>query len=71
MSEKKQFYYMGDQGLYLLRIRQLTTLHHVVSSLKYDSDTLYMIQNHLLQMNYNPISVNRIITLRKSLDPKD
>lgn len=71
MAEKKQFYYMGDKGLHLLRIRQLTTLHHAASSFKYDSDTLYMIQNHLLQMKYNPILVDRVITLRKSLDPKD
>lgn len=70
MSEKKQFYYMGDEGLHLLRLRQITTLHHVSSKLKYDSDTLYMIQNYLLQMKSNTMSVDRVITLRKSLDPK-
>lgn len=70
MSEKKQFYYMGDEGLHLLRLRQITTLHHVASKLKYDSDTLYMIQNYLLQMKSNTMSVDRVITLRKSLDPK-
>ena len=51
MSQKKQFYYMGGEGLHLLHLRQITTLHHVASKLKYDSDTLYMIQNYLCRMD--------------------
>jgi len=70
MSEKKQFYYMGDEGLHLLHLRQITTLHHVASKLKYDSDILYMVQNYLLKIKYVPMSVDRVIKLRKSLDPK-
>ena len=70
MSEKKQFYYMAGEGFNLLRLKQITTLHHVASKLKYDSDTLYMIQNYLLQKEFNPTSIGRIVELRKSLDPK-
>tara|TARA_A100001015_G_C15002932_1_gene719367 strand:- start:716 stop:967 length:252 start_codon:yes stop_codon:yes gene_type:complete len=70
MSKKIKFNYMGDEGLHLLRLRQITTLHHVASKLKYDSDTLYMVQNYLLKIKYVPMSVDRVIKLRKSLDPK-
>ena len=72
MSSHKQFYYMGSGGLKLFRLRQLTTLHHAASSLKYDADTLYLIQTHLLQMK-NPTSfdaLDRVMELRRSLDPK-
>ena len=72
MSEKIKFKfnYMGKEGLHLLRLRQIITLHHVASKLKYDSDILYMIQDYLLQIKSIPMSIDRVITLRKSLDPK-
>ena len=67
----KQFYYLGGDALTLLHIRQITTLHHVATSLKYDSDTLYIIQNHLHKMKKIPENdLERIHSLRKALDPK-
>ena len=67
----KEFYYLGGDALTLLRIRQIMTLHHSASTLKYDSDTLYMIQNHLLKTKDIPeTNLERIYELRKALDPK-
>ena len=67
----KQFYYLGGDALTLLRIRQIMTLHHAASTLKYDSDTLYMIQDHLHKMKNIPEDdLHRIHELRKALDPK-
>ena len=70
VKETKQFYYLGGNGIQLFRLRQLTTLHHVASKLKYDSDCLYLIHNHLIKMKEPPDSLERVIEWRKSLDPK-
>ena len=69
MSSHKQFYYMGSDGLYLFRLRQLMSLHHGALSLHYDSDTLYLIQKHLLQIKEIPISLDRMIQYRDALVP--
>ena len=43
MSGKKQFYYMGDKGNEVLRIKQILALH-VAKNLKYDSDMSFIVQ---------------------------
>jgi len=69
MSGKKQFYYMGDKGNEVLRIKQILTLHHVAKNLKYDSDACFLVQNYLLKIKEPSISydLKRVIQLRKSV----
>ena len=68
----KQFYYMAFSGIHFLRLKQLTTLHHVASKLKYDSDVLYIIQAHLIKMNIlpDPYNLRRVIELREIIVPR-
>ena len=64
-----RFYYFGGNGLHLFRLKQLTTLHHVASSLQYDCDSLYLVQQHLLQMKDPPTDLNTVMEWRRALDP--
>jgi len=64
----KVFHYMASDGLNILRVKQLLTLHYIASKMKYDSDTLYLVQQHLVKENVKPeeYSLNRVIELRES-----
>ena len=63
----KQFHYMASDGLNILRVKQLLTLHYVASKMKYDSDTLYLVQEYLIKNNVKPKNtLKRVIELRES-----
>ena len=63
----KQFHYMASDGLNILRVKQLLTLHYVASKMKYDSDTLSLVQEYLIKSNVKPKNtLKRVIELRES-----
>ena len=69
MSGKKQFHYMGDEGMKVYRVKQILALHHVSKNIKYDSDTLFIVQNYLLKIKEPSLScdLKRTIQLRESI----
>ena len=69
MPGKKQFHYMGNEGMKLFRVKQITTLHHVSKNIKYDSDVLSIVQDYLIKIKEPSLSHNlhRTIQLRESI----
>ena len=63
-----RFNYFGGNGLYLFRLRQMTTLHHVASTLRYDCDSLYLVQQHIQQMKDPPKDLETVMRWRRALD---
>ena len=58
---------MASDGLNILRAKQLLTLHYVASKMKYDSDTLSLVQEYLIKSNVKPKNtLKRVIELRES-----
>ena len=68
-NQPHRFYYFGGNGLRLFRLRQIATLHHVASTLQYDCDSLYLVQQHLLQMKDPPTDLEKVMEWRGALDP--